>query len=418
MFMYMKKFISDYYRELLPIIKEEVLCEEREQIIGVEVEEMTGYYLQKHALQKIEFSGEKELVNGQEVKKIHASERDPIFRSLDDTSDISIESEFLIIKLFIEKNPWIDLLKELVSSQHFTFIRNEIEWQEEYIQIKVETKGYGINLTVEQINEKLEKEIEDIYKIVEWKNKDIENESKKIKDEIYKIVEARKNEIQKSNEKIENLSKIVSIPLNVKPGKEIKKIPLKQQDFLKKIKPNPSLPKEEKYVLDEEKVKSILDLIQNQAETFERTPQTINKLGEEDIRNLFLATLNSVFEGKATGETFSKKGKTDIYLNIERGNILIFECKFWNGEKTFEETILQLTKYLTWRENYGVIIFFVKRKNFINILNSISEQIEKQNSYIKDSFCKKRENYFVSKNLIDEDKRQVQIHYLLYNLYA
>lgn len=41
-------------------------------------------------------------------------------------------------------------------------------------------------------------------------------------------------------------------------------------------------------------------------------------MGEEALRDVLLVSLNSIFEGKATGETFSKRGKTDIYLNINK----------------------------------------------------------------------------------------------------
>ena len=47
-----------------------------------------------------------------------------------------------------------------------------------------------------------------------------------------------------------------------------------------------------------------------------------------------MVVLNAIFSGKATGETFSNKGKTDIYLNIEKGNILVFECKIWGGKSS------------------------------------------------------------------------------------
>ena len=79
--------------------------------------------------------------------------------------------------------------------------------------------------------------------------------------------------------------------------------------------------------MDREKVIDIIKLIDNQCLQFEKTPKTYNKFDEPNLRDLILANLNSVFEGKATGETFNSNGKTDIYLNIDKGNILVAECK-------------------------------------------------------------------------------------------
>jgi hypothetical protein len=76
---------------------------------------------------------------------------------------------------------------------------------------------------------------------------------------------------------------------------------------------------------------TILEVIEGHALTFERTPQTIAKLGEDDIRNLILATLNGTLNLGVLGEAFSKQGKTDIYTLVPEGGIFIAECKIWQG---------------------------------------------------------------------------------------
>lgn len=64
--------------------------------------------------------------------------------------------------------------------------------------------------------------------------------------------------------------------------------------------------------------------------------------------------------GSATGETFNKKGKTDILLRHAGNNAFVGECKFWKGEKSFLSTIDQLLGYLTWRDSKTAVIMFVK----------------------------------------------------------
>ena len=78
-------------------------------------------------------------------------------------------------------------------------------------------------------------------------------------------------------------------------------------------------------------------------------------------------------EGSTIGETFNKKGKTDILLKHENENIFIAECKIWKGKQYYLDAITQLIGYLTWRDSKTAIILFVKNKNISSVLNNIEE---------------------------------------------
>jgi len=161
-----------------------------------------------------------------------------------------------------------------------------------------------------------------------------------------------------------------------------------------------------------------LGFVDNQCKTFERTPGSYKQLGEEQLRDIILSALNGIFEGNATGETFVKKGKTDIHLKIEKGEILIFECKNWGGEKIYLDTISQLIGYVTWRQNYGVVIMFSKNTNFTKILEQIPDIIQKHPQYTS-GFKKINESHFVSEHTLPEDNGKIiKIHHLIYNIYA
>jgi len=141
-------------------------------------------------------------------------------------------------------------------------------------------------------------------------------------------------------------------------------------------------------------------------------------LGEEDLRNILLVSLNSLFAGKATGETFLNKGKTDIYLNIDKGNILVCECKIWDGKSLYHKTIDQLLNNLTWRNNFGIMITFVKVKNFSNILGQIKEIITQHPSY-KTGIQQISDTHFLSHHKLTQDEfKNVEINHLFYNLYC
>jgi hypothetical protein len=229
-------------------------------------------------------------------------------------------------------------------------------------------------------------------------------------------IEQRKSKLGQDSERINSLIKKINIPLKQKENEAATRIKLDPKPLVKKLKPNPKLPEE--YVLDRAKVLDIISVIDNQGRQFEKTPKTYKDFDEEGLRDVILVSLNSLFEGKATGETFSNKGKTDIYLNIDKGNVLISECKIWGGQALYNKTIEQLLGYLTWRHNFGIMITFAKQKNFSKILTDAPATIQSHPSY-RSGFQKIATNHFISHHKLDHDEdKDVEVHHLFYNLYA
>ena len=105
-----------------------------------------------------------------------------------------------------------------------------------------------------------------------------------------------------------------------------------------------------------------LEICLNMSVVMERNPKTFREFSEEFIRDVFLLVLNAFFEGRATGETFNKKGKTDILIRYNNDNVFISECKFWKGPKMLENTIDQLLNYITWRDTKSAIFIRVYKE--------------------------------------------------------
>jgi hypothetical protein len=131
------------------------------------------------------------------------------------------------------------------------------------------------------------------------------------------------------------------------------------------FKPEPALAMEE--------YENILGIIRNMVQVMERSPKAFENMGEEDLRTHFLVQLNSQYEGGATGETFNFQGKTDILIRADGRNVFIAECKFWGGEKQFQDTIDQLLSYLSWRDTKTALIIFNRNANFSDVLKKITE---------------------------------------------
>ena len=103
---------------------------------------------------------------------------------------------------------------------------------------------------------------------------------------------------------------------------------------------------------------------------FERSPRRFADAEEETLRDFILVTLNSHYEGAATGETFNGTGKTDILVCHGLDNAFIGECKFWGGEVKLAETFDQLLGYTTWQDNRLALILFVRNKKMQAVIDS------------------------------------------------
>jgi hypothetical protein len=207
----------------------------------------------------------------------------------------------------------------------------------------------------------------------------------------------------------------INIPLKQKTHEAAQRIKLDQKPMVRTLKPNPERPEE--YVLDQSKVLDLISVIDNQGRQFEKTAKTYKDMGEENLRDIILVGLNSIFEGKATGETFSNHGKTDVYLNIDKGNILVSELKIWAGKGLYSKTIDQLLGYLTWRHNFGIMITLVKQKNFSRIIDEVADAIKAHQSY-RAGFRKHSPTHYVSTHVLPQDEsKSVEVYHLIFNLY-
>lgn len=113
---------------------------------------------------------------------------------------------------------------------------------------------------------------------------------------------------------------------------------------------------------------SILTYIEGVGKMYERLPSSYKDRGEEALRDQMVVTLEVAVNGTVTGETFNKRGKTDILVREGGNTCFIGECKFWTGPAGFSSTIDQLLSYLSWRDNNTAVIVFVRNKEFTSVL--------------------------------------------------
>jgi hypothetical protein len=166
--------------------------------------------------------------------------------------------------------------------------------------------------------------------------------------------------------------------------------------------PKPSAstrPYKRDWTLDESIYQEILQIIHETGKVFERLPSTYAGKDEETLRDHLILQLEPHFEwSSTTGETFNKKGKTDILIRYEKENVFVAECKFWRGRQKHFETIDQILKYLTWRESKTAIVYFVDSKEIASPLKAIQDSTHEHPCFV------------AFKNKLDESRFNYEFH--------
>jgi hypothetical protein len=389
------------------------MSEPDDYIISQPTENLVAYYHSENSFSPLEFDSGKEqsFEHKKYIKTIYAHEREGPFQN---SGDLKIEAEKVILKIPLAPNQDLDKILNLRTGSFSSGGDPEFALSGNNIVLEIETKGYGFNISNEDISSRISNFQQSIQNYLTRKSGEILAENVKLEQKLTQFINDRKEKLDSDKSRINDLVKLIKIPLVRKENQVVQKIQVDKKPFVNKIKPKTA---NEDYVLDREKVIDIITLINNQCLQFEKTPKTYEKMDEPNLRDLILANLNSIFEGKATGETFNNEGKTDIYLNIDKGNILVAECKFYGGKVLYHETTDQLLRYLSWRHNYGIMINFCKQRNFQKIIDDAKDLITTHPSYNK-GFVVQNTSHFISKNTLPSDEyKHVEIHHLFYNLY-
>lgn len=125
--------------------------------------------------------------------------------------------------------------------------------------------------------------------------------------------------------------------------------------------------------VDVETYREIVRTIYEFGKQLERTPSVYEGKSEEDLRDYLLLVMEPNFSGSTTGETFNRKGKTDILLRYEGSNVFVGECKWWTGQKGFTDAVDQLRSYLTWRDSKAALVIFVRNKDMSRVVQAARE---------------------------------------------
>lgn len=223
--------------------------------------------------------------------------------------------------------------------------------------------------------------------------------------------------LKRRKERIDNIVKVLGVPIKRQENLPAAyNIPTLQNSKELSVKPQAVSGRNVEYVVEESVYNEILQVIHGVGKVFERLPATYVGKREEHLRDHFLLYLQPRYKGNATGETFNKRGKTDILIRHENTTVFIAECKFWKGSKAHLDTISQLLGYLTWRDSKAAVIVFVTNKNFSSILRAVEQSVSQHPNFLR-LVDKKEETWFNYRFYLNGDKkREIQLAVLLFHL--
>ncbi len=202
---------------------------------------------------------------------------------------------------------------------------------------------HGEDLTKEAVKEEVDREINDIIAYMERINEQVIQYNNSIRDSARAAVNKRKDQILKARD----IAASLGYEMQRRPDAPPTYI---TQELQRVIRPrliaavHEGVRFDPEPTIDEEEYKHILEVMSGMALMMERSPRTFTKLKEEEIRDHFLLQLNGHYKGNALGETFNRKGKTDILVREKDKNLFIGECKIWKSADDITEAVNQLLR--------------------------------------------------------------------------
>lgn len=406
--------IEKFYSNLTRQVRSEIDSANEQLIMTADLAELVTYFCFHLLLVPIEIDQERALASEilpsmdtripKDYKKFQAR--------LQGRGDFGLET--LVVEIPIKTNATIAAICQLYS-----FIDDEksVKLEEDAIRIKTLIKEHSAIKTPADVEAEISQKKTLTYEWIKSIQQTIASLNEHLISDVKDHLLQRRTQLLSTRQRHEEIIKKINIPLKKKEDEITKNIRLDRTPLVKRVMP--SLPaKTEEYVLERQKVLDIIHVLDNQGRQFEKTPYSYKTLGEDDLRNILLVNLNSIFEGRAVGEAFSNLGKADITLNIDKGNILIMECKIWGGILKHFDAVTQLISYLTWRHSYGIVINFCRVKDMSKIIRTTALEMAKHPTFVRNGKISRETHFSTVHKSSSDAERLIEVHHLFYNLFV
>jgi hypothetical protein len=386
--------VGDYYRNVLPEVEQIVEGTEDAVALSMDAEEWIAYLVKKAGMDAIEFD------QTREVRALEVESRSgrPAFQI--EVPVVPSDTLQVIFKHSLVGQPYYMIdYKKTFQYDHRTGI---------------------VSTNVEQTETAIKEGQRKISEYVTQLNTAIEQESRSFPELVRQVVNRKQQAVKAKHKRLDDLAKVVGVKI-VKQNEISRVIPTAvtvRRGVAALIPPTPKK-QPERIVLERERFDAIMDVIDQQCRQFERTPGSFNVLTEEGLRDVMLSSLNAVFRGAATGETFQGLGKVDIHLRVAEGEVFVAELKFWDGPASLAQVVQQLRERLTWREAFGVAIILSRNVAFGGVLRAVAEGLPALLGFRAGSQRRIAENRHAAHFALPSDESKlVELHVVTYNLYT
>jgi hypothetical protein len=169
-------------------------------------------------------------------------------------------------------------------------------------------------------------------------------------------------------------------------------------------------------VLADERFEHILEIVRSVGRDMERSPATYREMGEEDLRQIIVAALNTHYRGETTAEAFNLTGKTDILVRHEGRNLFIAECKVWSGAKGFSDTIDQIFRYAAWRDTKLAVVMFVRQADLSAVAEGARSALENHPQFVESRPATEETELRATMSWPGDDRRHADLNVFLVHI--
>ncbi|MER7828232.1 hypothetical protein ABTX85_37405 [Streptomyces sp. NPDC096097] len=264
------------------------------------------------------------------------------------------------------------------------------------------------NLPGEQIRRSLENSLMEIDRWLDQCKVQIDAYNELVAEHACKEVRARKTALLATRE----IEASLGFPIRRRQDAGTYAVPIVRKQFVPvRVTPAAGTYRPEP-ALDDDHYEAALAVLKSQRNQMERSPTTIAHFGEEQIRDNLLIGLNAQFEGRAAGEVFNGKGKTDILVREGDKHVFIGECKIWKGPKTITDTLNQLLGYLVWRDTKAALLLFIRTGSPSEIIEKAVTKVREHPNYKRDGRNATEERYDFILHATGDLSREIKLAFL------
>ena len=335
----------------------------KDRILGSSEADLVSYLIEKYSFDPPTLHSDQKYVEAEGETEVDVSGRWD-YDVRDRSGPLEVPGQYVTIAVPFSGDP--DLLQVQASGRSYNLISAEVVGNTVQFTLK------DVKLDPAQVTQEINGICGRIEQHLQWVRNDCAQWNNQVGGIVSSAVQDRKRRILAQTSMVSALGLPIKrrgdAPATFAPPLARRKRPVELPAASKEIfKPEPALPDEE--------YDYILNVIDNLSRSIERSPSTFTGMGEEEIRDILIVSLNGHYEGEVTGETFNASGKTDILIRADGRNVFIAECKFWEGAKALLDAIDQILGYLTWRDTKAALVIFSKNVDFTNVLGQIAATI-------------------------------------------